>query len=301
MTKENPLVKPYLKWAGGKGQLLNDLQKKYPYELGKSIKKYCEPFVGGGAVLFDILSKYEMDEILINDINSDLINTYIQIRNNLSELINQLQPMQDFYSSAGKEEREIYYYKKRDLFNNLKLNQQEENTLIKSALFIFLNRTCFNGLYRVNRQGFFNVPIGKYKNPTICDYQNLLLVSEHLKNVDIKCGDFGECLSFIDKNTFVYIDPPYRPLNETSMFTSYTENNFNDSEQIRLSKFVDEINLIGAKVTISNSDPKNANSNDDFFDDLYSEYEIKRVTAKRMINCNGENRGDISELLITNY
>ncbi len=301
MDKGNLLVKPYLKWAGGKSQLLCNLQKRYPMSHDLSIKRYCEPFVGGGAVLFDVLSKFDMDKILINDINSELINTYIQVKDNTHELLVLLQQMQDEYWAISKQQRELYYYEKRDLFNKFKLKESIEIDLIKASLFIFLNRTCFNGLYRVNRQGHFNVPIGRYKQPVICDTANLTSVSKALKNVEIKCVDFSKCLDFIDDKTFVYIDPPYRPLNETSMFTSYTKNSFDDNEQIRLSKFVNAINLIGAKVIISNSDPKNTNHEDNFFDDLYKEYYIKRIDAKRMINCNGENRGNISELLITNY
>jgi len=296
----NQSAKPFVKWAGGKSQLLFDIQKRYPKELGISIKRYCEPFVGGGAILFDILSKYEMNEVLINDINTELTNTYIQVRDNIDGLIKNLQHMQDEYWPMNKQKREAYYYEKRNLFNSLKLHESGNTDLIKASLFIFLNRTCFNGLYRVNRQGQFNVPIGRYKQPIICDINNLHLVNEALKNVEIRWVDFSKCLDFINDKTFVYIDPPYRPLNDTAMFTSYTCNNFDDKEQIRLREFVDQINSIGAKVIVSNSDPKNVNNYDDFFDVLYEKYNIQRVTARRMINCNGENRGDISELLIIN-
>jgi len=297
-------VKPFVKWAGGKGQLLPDIRKKYPTELGQSVNKYCEPFVGGGAVLFDVLSNYSVSEILINDINADLINTYTQIKICLDDLIAELTSMQERFWASDTTKRREYYYDKRERFNYLKLNKVngvESVNLEKAAVFIFLNKTCFNGLFRVNKRGLFNVPIGAYKNPLICDADNLAEISKLLQNVSVQCGDYKNCLDFIDKNTFVYIDPPYRPLSETSGFTSYAEAGFGDEEQVELGNFVDSLVGKGAKVVVSNSDPKNSKDNDDFFDELYSKYNIDRVTAKRMINCNGESRGNISELLISNY
>ena len=298
-------MKPFVKWAGGKSQLLPDIRKKYPTELGQSVNKYCEPFVGGGAVLFDVLSKYSVREVLINDINAELINTYAQIKTRLNELIAELTSMQERFWSSDIAKRKEYYYDKRERFNYLKVNRKvvgEEATILeKAALFIFLNKTCFNGLFRVNKQGLFNVPVGAYKNPLICDKNNLDEISKLLQNVSVKCGDYKNCLDFIDGNTFVYIDPPYRPLTETSGFTSYAEAGFGDAEQIELGHFVDSAVGKGARVVVSNSDPKNSDDSDDFFDVLYSKYKIDRVNARRMINCNSENRGSISELLISNY
>ena len=176
-----------------------------------------------------------------------------------------------------------------------------ENTRIdKAVYFIFLNKTCFNGLYRVNKNGQFNVPMGSYKNPSICDEENLRNVNKALQNVTIVCGDYTLSQSFIDKDTFVYIDPPYRPISHTSGFTAYNTEAFDDNEQIRLAKFFDEISDVGAKAVLSNSDPKNVNPDDTFFDDLYSRYHIKRINATRAINSKAEKRGKISELLITN-
>ena len=293
-------VKPFLKWAGGKSQLLSEIEKFYPFDSGK-ITKYAEPFVGGGAVLFDILSKYNLKEVYISDINAELINTYQVIRDNIEGLIKALSKMRDEYIPLETEDRKTYYYGKRDRFNDLKVNGNEKTNTEKAALMVFLNRTCFNGLFRVNMKGQFNVPMGSYKNPLICDEDNLRAVSEKLKNVTIKCGDYRESRDFIDKNTFVYFDPPYRPLTETSSFTAYTENLFNDEEQIELAKFVDEMDKKGARVVVSNSDPKNSNTQDDFFDEIYASHKIKRVEAKRMINCNSEARGKIKELLISNF
>ena len=293
-------VKPFLKWAGGKGQLLKEIEKYYPFEE-KIITKYAEPFVGGGAVLFDILSKYDLEEVYISDINNELINTYVIIRENVEELIELLEKYQREYIPLEAEKRKEYYIKKRDRFNNLKVNGNKNKSTEKAALMIFLNKTCFNGLFRVNKKGFFNVPMGSYKNPLICDEKNLREVSEKLQNIKIVCGDYRESEDFIDKNTFVYFDPPYRPLTETASFTAYTENLFSDEEQIELAEFVECMHKKGAKVVVSNSDPKNSNTKDDFFDNIYSAHKIKRVEATRMINCNSESRGKIKELLISNF
>lgn len=294
-------AKPFIKWAGGKSQLLPVIRNKYPEGLGKSITKYCEPFVGGGAVLFDVLSSFEIDEVLINDINEELTNTYFHIKNHLEELLLELAKMQEYFWPVDAENRKKYYYEKRERFNFLKVNGDESVNIEKASLFIFLNKTCFNGLFRVNKKGLFNVPVGAYKKPLICDTDNLIAISSLLKNVTIKNGDYKDCLEFIDENTFVYIDPPYRPLTATASFTSYAEADFNDKEQKELGAFVDGITAKKAKVIISNSDPKNIDEKDTFFDELYGRYNISRVTAKRMINCNGESRGNVSELLISNF
>lgn len=293
-------VKPFLKWAGGKGQLLSDIEQYYPFEKGY-ITKYAEPFVGGGAVLFDILSKYDLEDVYISDINSELINTYCTVKNDVDSLIVMLKTMQDEFITADSEHRKEYYLSKRKRFNDLKSFIDESTNTEKAALMIFLNKTCFNGLYRVNKKGFFNVPMGSYKNPLICDEENLRVVSGKLRNVKITGGDYRMAESFIDKNTFVYFDPPYRPITDTASFTAYTENLFSDNEQTDLAGFVDKMNKKGARILISNSDPKNTNANDDFFDNLYSSYKIKRVEANRMINSNGKGRNKIKELLISNF
>lgn len=298
--KDRIECKPFIKWVGGKGQLLSEINKLYPVELGKNINKYAEIFVGGGAVLFDILSKYKLDEVYISDKNLELINTYKSIRDDVGILIKLLKEMEEQYTSLNNENRKLYYYEKRREYNNLKINI-EENNIEKAVLFIFLNKTCFNGLYRVNKKGEFNVPIGTYKKPKICDEENLKNVSMALKKVKIVYADYRESEEFIDNKTFVYIDPPYRPLNITSSFTSYTENNFNDKEQIELAEYINVLNKKGVKIVISNSDPKNNNTDDNFFDELYKNYNINRVKATRMLNSNASLRGAINELLITNY
>ena len=294
-------VKPFVKWAGGKGQILSAIQKKYPKNLGSGIHRYCEPFVGGGAVLFDVIANYDIREVLINDINAELINAYKQIRYSVTPLINELNKIEQKFLPLSNEQRKEFYYQRRERFNYLKVNGNDTVNLEKAVLFIFLNKTCFNGLFRVNKQGLFNVPMGSYKRPLICNETNLKMISALLQKVKIICGDYKQTVTFIDESTFVYIDPPYRPLTDTANFTAYDEAPFGDKEQIELQNFVQVLDENGAKVVISNSDPKNTDDKNEFFDDLYKAFSISRVKAKRMINCNGESRGDVSELIITNY
>lgn len=293
-------LKPFLKWAGGKSQLLKEIGQYYPFDNG-DFTKYAEPFVGGGAVLFDILGKYNLEEVYISDINAELINTYRIIRDEIDALIVTLYELKNDYLPLDNDMRKSYYLQKRERFNFLKVNGNKNVNIEKAALMIFLNKTCFNGLFRVNRKGLFNVPAGAYKKPMICDESNLRAVSEKLQNVTIVCGDYRESAEFIDKNTFVYLDPPYRPITDTSSFTAYSQNLFNDENQIELAKFVDDMHKKGAKIVVSNSDPKNSNTKDDFFDNIYAAHKIRRIEASRMINCDGESRGKIKELLISNF
>ncbi len=292
-------AKPFLKWAGGKGQLIKEIEKYYPFN--DTITKYAEPFVGGGAVLFDVLKRFNLKEVYISDTNAELINTYKAVRDNIDELIELLSVYEKEYIPMDTENRKQYYMDKRESFNTIKVNGDKSENLEKAALMIFLNRTCFNGLYRVNKKGLFNVPMGSYKNPLICDEDNLRAVSQNLQKVNIVCDDYRKSRDFIDENTFVYLDPPYRPLTSTSSFTAYTENLFDDEMQIELADFVNEMHNKGAKIVVSNSDPKNSDTDDNFFDDIYSNHKIRRVEATRMINCNSESRGKIKELLISNY
>jgi len=292
-------VKPFVKWAGGKAQILEEIRQRYPSGLGKTITKYAEPFVGGGAVLFDILSKYQLEEVYISDINRELIETYTQIRDNADELISVLSTLECEYLPLSDSKRKDYYYAKRERFNALKAKNATGTEI--AALFIYLNRTCFNGLYRVNSKGGFNVPMGSYKNPTICDSDNLLAVSKKLQGVMIVCGDYKESGTFIDDKTFAYFDPPYRPLSVTSSFTSYAQNGFDDEKQTELAYFIKDLSRKGAYVVASNSDPKNTDENDNFFDTLYSTLSIVRISASRAINSVGAGRGRVSELLISNY
>lgn len=251
-TDENT-VKPFLKWAGGKGQLIKEIEKYYPFENSKT-NKYAEPFVGGGAVLFDILSRYDLKEVYISDINAELINAYQIVRDDVDVLIKRLKLLQDEFIPLDTENRKEYYMKKRQRFNDIKFKSDSNVNIEKAALMIFLNKTCFNGLFRVNKKGLFNVPMGYYKKPMICDKNNLKMVSEKLQKVTIVCGDYRKSAEFIDENTFVYFDPPYRPITDTASFTAYTENLFNDDAQIELVRFVDDMDKKGAKIIVRKED-----------------------------------------------
>lgn len=290
-------AKPFVKWVGGKTQLIDDIQKSLPADLrNKHDLTYVEPFVGGGAVLFWILQEYpNITKAVINDINAELICTYRVIRDDVESLITELSRIQSEYIPLDSEQRKEYFLKKRSLFNSK--NKSEVET---ASLFIFLNRTCFNGLYRVNSKGEFNVPHGKYSNPKICDEVTLRADSALLKNVEILCGDFAQTGKYAGNNVLYYFDPPYRPLTDTSAFTSYTTDGFDDAEQTRLRDFCDEIARNKSLFVASNSDPKNVDGEDKFFDKLYEMFSIKRVSAARMINSKGDGRGAISEIMITN-
>lgn len=292
------VAKPFLKWAGGKGQLLDTFDKMFPQELieGK-IKTYIEPFVGGGAVLFHILQNYKIEKAQINDINKELINCYRCIKADVEEVIKPLSILEKEYLSS--ENRNKYFYNVRERYNQIHLNGHYDYE--KCADFIFLNHTCFNGLYRVNKSGKFNVPHGKYKNPLICDKDNLLLCSKLLQKVEISFGSYEQVLSKADKNTFVYFDPPYRPLLENNSFVSYDKAGFDDIDQIKLSQNYRNLNKQNCLLMLSNSDPKNINEKDNFFDDLYKSFNIERVYAKRMINCQANKRGNITEIVVMNY
>lgn len=294
----NRIAKPFLKWAGGKTQLITEIEKSLPSEITNKRFTYIEPFVGSGAVLFWMLNNFpKLGKAVINDINSDLINTYRVIASKPKELIAILQQLQNEFHSLenNPEEKKVYYYSKRELYNT-RIEEQSG----QAALFIFLNRTCFNGLYRVNRKNEYNVPLGSYKRPTICDKENILAVSQALQKVEILCGDYEETLNFVDNNTLFYFDPPYKPLSDTSSFNSYAKDEFNDAEQIRLRDFCHKLDALNHTWILSNSDVKGKDENDNFFDDLYSDFNIQRVDARRSINANPEKRGALKELLITN-
>ena len=248
-------IKPFAKWAGGKNSLIPQLSKYYPIELKEgTIERYIEPFVGGGAVLIDILQNYDIKEAFAFDINADLINCYNVIKSNVQDLIKELSKKQKEFLFLNDEDRTKYFYDIRDEYNSYTLENKLD--VKRASEFIFLNRTCFNGLYRVNKSGKFNVPCGKYKNPTICDKENLQGLSELIQNVTFKCGDYKESEKLINSNTFVYFDPPYRPLNTTSGFTSYTKEDFNDEDQKELANYYNKLSLKNAKLMLSNSNPK---------------------------------------------
>jgi DNA adenine methylase len=302
VNNENKMMektaKPFLKWAGGKTQLITEIERVLPNEIRNSKFTYVEPFVGSGAILFWMLNNFpKMEKAVINDINEDLINTYKTIVTNPKELISILDTLQNEYHSLNlkTEEKKEYYYQKREIYNKREIEQSGQ-----AALFIFLNRTCFNGLYRVNKNNGYNVPMGSYSKPTICDANNILAVSNVLQKVEILCGDYEQTLNYSTNNSLFYFDPPYKPLSETSSFNSYAKDEFGDNEQIRLKNFCSKLDLLNHQWILSNSDVKGKNVEDNFFDDLYSDFNINRVDAKRSINANPEKRGKLKELLITN-
>lgn len=308
-SSSNP--KPFLKWAGGKKQLLKTIENHLPSEIQeyKVIDKYFEPFVGGGALFFFLVSNYEIKEAYISDINKELILTYNVIKKDPKRLIKRLKYYSNYYIPKSEEDRKKYFYKIRRDFNKdmpeFNYEKYSHNHIKRASQMIFLNKTCFNGLFRVNSKGEFNVPAGRSKNPLICDENNILNVSkalnEKLKNVTIVNADYSNSEDFITKDSLVYLDPPYRPLNNTSSFNGYSKLLFNDNDQIKLGEFYKRISEKGAKVLLSNSDPKNTNPNDKFFDEIYADFNIHRVPAKRFINSKGDGRGPIYEILVTNY
>ena len=305
-TKFGSTARPFLKWAGGKTQLLYEFNKRLPEELTQGIiTKYVEPFIGGGAVFFYLNENFSFEKCYICDANEELTLCYRVIKHSVKELISELKTLESAYLSKNDEQRESFYYEVRDAFNQklpaIDFQKYSSEWVERAARIIFFNRTCFNGLFRVNQKGEFNVPFGKYKKPAILNESNLEDVAAVLKTTEILVGDFTQCREFVDDTTFVYFDPPYRPLNSSSFFTSYSKNGFYDTDQVRLKDFFKELDGVGAKIMLSNSDPKNEKHDDSFFDDLYSDYFIERVPAKRMINSNGAGRGNINELIITNY
>lgn len=290
--------KPFVKWAGGKKKVLAYIQDYYPFN--NNITKYVEPFVGGGAVLFDILNTFKLDEVYISDTNKELINAYKVIKKCPKDLIIVLTQLENEFIPHTKDWRLNFYNEIRKQYNNLKQLHTSGPDIMLAAYFVFLNKTCFNGLYRVNQKDEFNVPMGEYKKPNICNKDNILAVSKKLKNVIINCCDYRDTLKFINSNTFVYLDPPYRPITKTSNFTTYTKEDFNDKDQENLAEYIKKIDVVGGKFLLSNSDPKNENINDDYFDMLYKGFNIKRIEVGRSINSNGSKRGKINELLIDN-
>lgn len=299
-------AQPFLKWAGGKTQLLTQIEQFFPKELAQGlIQRYIEPFIGGGAVFFRVASYYHVPELFISDINPELIIAYKTIQNNVEDLIPILSQLQQQYLALTEAERKQFFYQMRGDYNQqrqqIDFDDYNRNWIERTAQLIFLNRTCFNGLFRVNSRGEFNVPFGRYKKPKICDRANLQLIAQVLQKTEIQQGDFTQCQYFVNKNSLVYFDPPYRPISPTSNFKSYAQQGFNDPEQLRLRDFFQNLDQKGAKLLLSNSDPKNENPNDDFFESAYSSYYLARVKAARNINSKGNKRGKITELLISNY
>lgn len=302
MTTAIGQAKPFLKWAGGKSQLIEQITMFLPPALKTGrVKNYYEPFLGGGALFFWLAAQYDFKSIYLCEINPLITFCYQIVRQNVGKLIRELKQLEVEYLAANERKKEDIYYNYRNEFNAFGRKNAKKKSIRQSALLIFLNKTCFNGLYRVNSQGEFNVPFGRYKNPTICNEDNLRAASGLLQRAEIICSDFTLCVRNVDDNSFVYFDPPYRPISPTASFTSYSKDSFDDKEQLRLRKVYGELDKKGAFIMLSNSDPKNVDPKDNFFDDLYRGFRIERLSATRLINCNAERRGIINEILVMNY
>lgn len=299
----NCLAKPFVKWVGGKGQILPQLERALPAELYRNDFCYIEPFVGGGAMLFFMLQHFRnIRKVVINDINDNLTNVYRVIKQNPDALVSQLKQIEHSYLSIDNyEEQKAYYLEMRRRFND-----EQMDSVDKSALLLFLNRTCFNGLYRENSKGKFNVPFGRYTRPTICNEDVIYADSELLNKFDVTIlsGDYKQTAGYIDGHSlnFFYFDPPYRPISATSSFNSYVKESFNDESQRELADFCRQLagrdNVLWM---LSNSDSRSQNPQDTFFDDVYKGFNIERVYASRMVNANGSKRGKLTELLISNF
>ena len=293
-------AKPFLKWAGGKGQLLSQLSEYLPVKINKEPFTYIEPFVGGGAMLFYMLQHFgNIKKAVINDVNEDLILTYRIIKDNVETLITKLERFEkDYLAITDQDERSKLFYEVRERYN-----QHIGDSIERASQLLFLNKTCFNGLFRVNKKGQFNVPFGKYANPTICNANVLIADCQLLQaaNVEICQGDYTQTIQYVNNLTFVYLDPPYRPLDATSSFTAYAKDDFNDDDQRALVSFCHQLSESGCLWMESNADCSAKNPEDTFFENLYKDYKIERVYASRFINANPEKRGKLTELLIKNY
>lgn len=285
-------------WVGGKTKLSNSLIGLAEDHIDfSSKKKYVEPFIGGGGMFFSITQKYNFDTKIISDINSELIHMYKDIKSNAEDLMWELDIIENKYNSLEDiESKKEYYYKLRGRYNETIMS--ESSGVKQSALFIALSKLGFNGLYRVNKKGLYNVPFGKRKNANLYDRQNLLDMSSLLQDTEILNLDYKKTIQFADKSSVFYIDSPYRPLPNSKSFTAYSKSDFNDEEQEKLSKFCQELLQKNGSFFLSNSDPKQVDPADDFFDVLYSDFITKRVETYRAIGAKNSSRGNIKELLV---
>jgi len=299
-------ARPFLKWAGGKTQLLDAFTGRIPEGLADGeISTFVEPFVGGGAVFFHFNTLFPFEKCHIFDVNEELVLAYTVVKRDVDALIEDLSALTGEFLAHDDEGRRDYFYALRTEFNRTKqditFKRYGKAWISRAARLIFLNRTCYNGLFRVNSRGAFNAPFGRYKNPRIVYPEVLRACAAALENTEIHHGDFERSLRYIDKKSFVYFDPPYRPLSATASFTGYAKGGFDDAGQQRLAAFYARCDRRGAKAMLSNSDPKNIDPDDDFFDRLYAKFTIERVPARRMINSDARGRGEITEIVVTNY
>jgi DNA adenine methylase len=300
------LARPFLKWAGGKGQLLPQLAAYFPPGLANGeIKRYVEPFIGSGAVFLYVIQRFAIDQVHLSDLNPELILLYRSIQQDVEGVVASLGELQASYLELDEPDREAFFYQMRSQYNadgpTFDYERPSPAWVVRTTQALFLNRTGYNGLFRVNRRGEFNVPFGRYKNPRLADPANLRAVARLLQGVRLEYGDFEQVGAWIDGQTFVYFDPPYRPLSRTASFTHYAREAFNDDQQRRLAHFYRQLDARGACLMLSNSDPQGLQPGDDFFQEAYAGFRIERLQASRNINSNPQRRGPVSELLILNY
>jgi len=301
-TDLSTMAGPFLKWAGGKRQLLDEIRKRIPADISE-IDTYIEPFVGGGSVLFWFLENFDLERVIATDLNNELIQCYVSIRDNHESVAGKLISLVEEYPQNKDGQRE-FFYRIREIWNSGvgEVGVIGEDALAeRSAQTIFLNKTCFNGLFRVNKKGLFNVPCNYTKKPAFPSKSDLEVVSLSLQNVEFESCSYLNCEKYGGTGSFFYFDPPYRPLSKTSGFVSYSSEDFSDEDQKELAELFRRLDSIGSKVLLSNSDPRNTNPEDNFFDDIYDGYNIERINAKRSINSVGNRRGEITEILVNNY
>ncbi|MCE2792486.1 MAG: DNA adenine methylase [Planctomycetota bacterium] len=300
-----PVARPFLKWVGGKSQLLGQFAELFPPALRADWRgRYFEPFLGGGALLFEFLERFRPATAFASDLNRDLVLCYQMIRDDLDSILAELRPLAEAYLEGDRTTRDGLFYAVREDFNRAEAGGNDSaHRARRASQLLFLNKTCFNGLYRVNRRGAFNTPSGAWKQnrPLICDEQNLRAVSAALRNVRLECAAYDWIEAQVGAGDFVYFDPPYRPLSPTSSFKSYTAGGFDDEQQRQLAACFARLAERGAMVMLSNSDPLSVDPADSFFDELYSGFRIHRVQASRMVNAKASGRGRISEIVVTNW
>ncbi len=306
-VRESIRVKPFLKWAGGKSRLLPTFRGYFPWGLvDGTIRRYVEPFLGGGAVFFEVAQRYRVEDALLCDVNEELILCYKVVQRDPEALAHRLEEYRQRYMLTDEPARSTMFYSVREAFNRRK-HQIDFDTysldwIERAACLIFLNKTCFNGLFRVNAAGLFNVPFGRYGNPDLHDRGNLLRASALLQRAELRRASYEAVRPTIARDTFVYFDPPYRPVSRSASFTSYSRTGFTDGDQLRLAAFFKQLDSeTGAMLMLSNSDPTHLSPQDDFFDRAYAHMHIHRVEAARAINSVGSGRGKVPELIITNY
>jgi DNA adenine methylase len=300
VRKEDGAARPFLKWAGGKSQLLPAFSGCFPAELGRGgVRRYVEPFVGSGAVWLAVAQQYPGVELVIGDLNPALMATYRALQEDVEAVVAPLEAWQAAYWAADEAGRKALYYEVREAFNAALA--RGEQSAAQAARFVFLNRTGFNGLFRVNAAGRFNVPPGRYRRPRIADGPNLRRVAAVLRRTRIVAGDYRQMDRWIGPGTFVYCDPPYRPLSRTASFTAYIPEGFDDDAQRRLATACRAWADAGAWVMVSNADPRNTDPDDRFFETIYPGFWFARVSARRSINARPDRRGPVRELVITSY